>query len=87
MHLGQSAVLAILAVSLIGDDRAVAQPQPSQSSLQSAMRDIRDTVHGAAPSNRTRASTGISPAGTQVRLEAPPGSGACAQQTRQPCPR
>lgn len=85
MHPGKRTALAVLALTLIGDGRAVAHAQPSESSLQSAVREMRDTMQRAAPSNTTRTSTATSSARAVLRPQPRPEPGACAQQTRQAC--
>src|SRR4029077_5354096 len=67
-----------------------AQTQQSETSVQSAVRDMRDRIPRTSPSASRRALTGTSPTGTPARpVERPdagrPGTGACAQQQAKPC--
>ena len=86
MAAGKTLVAAILALALsAGIVSVAAQIQQSESSVQSAVRDMRDGIPRAGPSTSRRALTGTLSAGTPPRPEARPQTGACARRDDKPC--
>src|SRR5262245_36272537 len=82
-----SMVVAILGLASIGGDLpAAAQPQQSETSVQSAVRDLRDSIQRSSPSTTTRSTTGASSAAAPpARPDGRSETSACAQRDRQAC--
>jgi hypothetical protein len=68
-----------------GVHSTAAQTQPSESSVQSAVREMRDSAQRTRPSNSTRVLTGTPSAGTPPRPQGGSEIGACARQQAEPC--
>ena len=68
-----------------GVHSVAAQTQQSESSVQSAVRDLRDSVQRSSPSTSTRVLTGTPSAATPPRPDARPAIGSCAQRDGKPC--
>ena len=80
-----SKVVAMLGLALLGGGLpAAAQTHQSETSVQSAVRDLRDSIQRTSPPTTTRTTTGTS-AAPPARPEVRPETSACARQERQAC--
>jgi hypothetical protein len=85
MRSSKNTAAVILGLAMVGAAfAAVAQTPQSESSVQSAVREARDSIQQANPSASTRTSTGSStPMPTRPEIRSDPS--ACPQKDRQNC--
>ena len=86
MPTGRTLAAATFGLALsAGVHSVAAQPQPSESSVQSAVRDLRDSAQRSTRSTSSRVLTGSPTAGTPPRPDGRPETGACARRDGMPC--
>jgi hypothetical protein len=86
MPTGKTLAAATFGLALsAGVHSVAAQPQQSESSVQSAVRDLRDSAQRGSPPTSTRVLTGSQSAGTPPRPDGRPETGACPQREGKPC--